>query len=85
MYRYALDERVVMAYVYLDKRHELYGDWDYDQFRAQHLDQYVAMCEEFREDVWENDLPGDDEEEVGGESEEEEEGEEEYPKNVKHT
>jgi hypothetical protein len=33
-----LDERVVMAYVYLDKRHELYGEWDYDAFRAQDLE-----------------------------------------------
>lgn len=67
-----LDERVVMAYVYLDKRHELHGEWDYEAFRATHLDEYVAMCEAFREDVRDNDLPGDDAHREGGEGEEEE-------------
>jgi gamma-glutamylcyclotransferase (GGCT)/AIG2-like uncharacterized protein YtfP len=55
------DERVVQAYVYTsDKRHELRGDWDYDAFRAEHLEAYVRMCDEFREDIEDNDLPGDD-------------------------
>ena len=60
-----LDERVTMAYVYLDNRHELYGTWDYDAFRREHLDAYVAMCEAFREDVKDNDLPGEEEEDAG--------------------
>ena len=53
----AEEEAAVMAYVYVDKRHELYGDWDYGEFRDQHLEEYRVMCEEFRRDVQDNELP----------------------------
>ena len=56
-----LDPKVVMAYVFTSPR-DLYGEWDYEEFRQTHLESYVAMCEEFAEDVKHNDLPGDDEE-----------------------
>ena len=56
-----LDPKVVMAYVFTSPR-DLHGEWDYEEFRQTHLESYVAMCEEFAEDVKHNDLPGDDEE-----------------------
>ena len=40
------------------------GEWSFQHFRAAHLAAYVEMCEAFREDVQNNDLPP-EEEEVG--------------------
>lgn len=56
-----LDPSIVMAYVFTSPR-DLYGVWDYEEFRREHLGSYVAMCEAFAEDVKHNDLPGDDDE-----------------------
>ena len=57
-----LDPKVVMSYVFTSPRDLHGGEWDYEEFRQTHLESYVAMCEEFAEDVKHNDLPGDDEE-----------------------
>ena len=38
------------------------GEWSFQHFRAAHLAAYVEMCEAFREDVQNNDLPPEEEE-----------------------
>ena len=38
------------------------GEWSFQRFRAAHLAAYVEMCEAFREDVQNNDLPPEEEE-----------------------
>ena len=39
-------------YIWQDRlRSQLYGSWDPDEFVAQHLERYTAMCERFAADV----------------------------------
>ena len=40
------------VYIWQDRlRSQLYGSWDPDEFVAQHLERYTAMCERFAADV----------------------------------
>ena len=41
----------------------LEGEWSFERFLASHLAGYVELCEAFREDVRNNDLPSEEEEE----------------------
>ena len=45
-----------------DDETRLDGEWRFETFRASHLQAYVEMCQAFREDVRDNDLPPEEEE-----------------------
>jgi hypothetical protein len=55
------ETETVTCYLWDDET-RLDGEWRFETFRASHLEAYVEMCEAFREDVRDNDLPPEEEE-----------------------